>query len=41
MDIEKSLTKGGRLRTDYTKGQLKMIADEIARINNVRFYDFR
>ncbi len=41
MDIEKSLTKGGRLRTDYTKGQLKMIADELARINNVRFYDFR
>ncbi len=41
MDIEKSLTKGGRLSSGYSEGQLKMIADELARINNVRFYDFR
>lgn len=41
MDIEKSLSKGNRLGVVYTTSQLNTIADELARINNVRFYDFR
>lgn len=41
MDIEKSLAKGNRLGVEYDEGQLKTIADELAQINNVRFYDFR
>lgn len=41
MDIEKSLQKGGRLTGAYTFDELNSIADCIAEINNVRFYDFR
>jgi hypothetical protein len=39
MDIERSLKKGGRLQGDYSSEQLKRLADEIAVINNVRFFD--
>lgn len=41
MDIEKSLKKGGRLKRDFTGDELTMLADRIAQINNVRFYDRR
>lgn len=41
MDIERQLTKGKRLNIPYSLSQLTEIADELAVINNVRFYDFR
>ena len=41
MDIERQLKRGGRLTKDYSTEELTTIADKIAEINNVRFYDFR
>lgn len=41
MDIQRSLTKGGRLASPYSLEELTILSDEIARLNNVRFYDFR
>ena len=41
MDMERSLTKGGRLSSPYSMEELTLLSDEITRINNVRFYDFR
>lgn len=41
MDIEKQLKKGNRLGDDYSISELNQIADQLAQINNVRFYDFR
>lgn len=41
MDIERQLKIGNRLSRPYTISQLNQIADRLAVINNVRFYDFR
>jgi hypothetical protein len=41
MDIEKQLNRGNRLTDPYTIEELNQIAEQLAIINNVRFYDFR
>lgn len=41
MDIEKLLMKNGRLSKGYSTAELKVVADKIAKINNVRFFDRR
>ncbi len=41
MDIEKLLSKGNRLSKSYSISELTVIADKIAEINNVRYFDFR
>ncbi|MFD1551899.1 hypothetical protein DNU06_01630 [Putridiphycobacter roseus] len=41
MDIEKLLSKGNRLSKSYSIGELTVIADKIAEINNVRYFDYR
>jgi len=41
MDIQRSLMKGGRIKKFYSVEELTVLSDELARINNVRFYDFR
>ncbi|NOQ74036.1 MAG: hypothetical protein GQ574_18665 [Crocinitomix sp.] len=41
MDIERQLNRGGRLSKPYSISELNRIADQLAIINNVRFYDFR
>lgn len=41
MDIERLLKKNNRLKKDYSKEEITRLADRIAEINNVRFYDRR
>lgn len=41
MDIQRSLMKGRRINEFYSVEELTILSDEITRINNVRFYDFR
>ncbi len=41
MDIEKQLKLGNRLGDDYSFSELNQIANQLAQINNVRFYDYR
>jgi len=41
MDIEKLLSKGNRLSKSYSMGELQLIADKLAEINNVRYFDYR
>ncbi|MFT5822103.1 MAG: hypothetical protein ACI8ZM_003359 [Crocinitomix sp.] len=41
MDIEKQLKRGNRLTDPYSIADLNKIAERLAVINNVRFYDYR
>lgn len=41
MDIERLLNRGERLNQELSPGQLNTLANRLAEINNVRFYDFR
>lgn len=41
IDIERQLKKGNKLNKNYSKEDLTKLADKVAEINNVRYYDYR